>query len=47
MFKTDYPAWMRLLLNEVTMYPLHLLQKAMRGNPNALILYAEMRRASR
>lgn len=43
MFKTDYPWWMQLMLNDITMYPLHLLQKAFRKNPGALILYSEMR----
>lgn len=43
LFKTDYPWWMQVMLNDVTMYPFHLLQKAFRKNPNALILYSEMR----
>lgn len=39
--KTSFPSMARLLLNEATMAPFHMLQKAGRHNPNALVLYAE------
>lgn len=42
-FKTDYPWWMKLFLNKVTMYPFHLLQKLFGNSGRSLILYAEMR----
>jgi SAM-dependent methyltransferase len=39
--KTAFPAISGLILNEITMYPLHLLQLACRGARAALVLYAE------
>lgn len=45
--KTTFPAWAGLLLNDVAMYPLHLLQKLFRGARRALVLYAEFVPASR
>jgi SAM-dependent methyltransferase len=41
--KTVYPAPARVLLNPVTMYPFHVLQKAARSSPRALVVYAEAR----
>lgn len=41
MFKTDYPLWMRLILNTYTMWPFHILQKLFSRSPRALILYSE------
>jgi SAM-dependent methyltransferase len=43
--KTQFPDAVRFLVNEVTIYPLHLLQRAFTGNPDALVLYAELERA--
>jgi hypothetical protein len=40
--KTEFPDAMRYLVNEVTLFPLHLLQYLTRGHPDALVLYAEM-----
>ena len=40
-FKTTFPSAARLILNELTLYPLHLLQKATRRSDRALVLYAE------
>ena len=45
MFKTTYPARLRLVLNKYTMYPFHLLQKRFRHHPKALVLYVEARLA--
>lgn len=39
--KTAFPAAAALILNEVTLYPLYLLQLASRGARAALVLYAE------
>lgn len=39
--KTTFPAGLSLLLNEVTMAPFHLWQKAARRSPDAMVLYAE------
>jgi cyclopropane fatty-acyl-phospholipid synthase-like methyltransferase len=39
--KTSFPAIARVLLNERTLYPLHVLQRAFRNSDRALVLYAE------
>lgn len=39
--KTHFPPLVGMVLNETTMYPFHLWQKAARSHPNALVLYAE------
>jgi cyclopropane fatty-acyl-phospholipid synthase-like methyltransferase len=43
--KTEFPAFMRYLVNEVTLFPLHLVQRLFTGHPDALVLYAEMEAA--
>jgi SAM-dependent methyltransferase len=43
-FKTAFPDRLAPLLNPVTLYPLHLVQKVARGRPDALVLYAEFGR---
>jgi SAM-dependent methyltransferase len=40
-FKTRFPPYMRLFLNEVALWPLHALQKRLSGARNALVLYFE------
>ena len=40
-FKTHFPALLGLLLNEATLYPLHLLQKACAQVESALVLFFE------
>lgn len=40
--KTEFPDVARYFVNEVTLFPLHLLQYLTRNNPNALVLYSEM-----
>jgi SAM-dependent methyltransferase len=39
--KTHYPPFLGLLLNEVVMYPFHLLQKWNTKNRRCMVLYAE------
>jgi SAM-dependent methyltransferase len=39
--KTSFPAAARVILNERTLYPLHLLQRAFRDSERALVLYGE------
>lgn len=39
--KTKFPPLFRIFLNDVTLYPFHLLQKLFRRHSNALILYVE------
>ena len=46
-FKTHFPSMLGLLLNKVTMFPLHLLQKLFSGSQSALVLYFEAQPASR
>lgn len=41
LFKTKFPSVFKLLLNEIVLYPLHLLQKLFSNNPNCLIIYFE------
>jgi len=43
-FKTVFPSPMRIFLNELTMYPFHILQKLNQHNPSCLVLYAEATR---
>ena len=40
-FKTYFPAILGILLNEITLYPLHLLQKLCAKSEKALVLYFE------
>jgi SAM-dependent methyltransferase len=40
-FKTTFPQALGLVLNDRTLYPLHLVQKAARNSDRALVLYAE------
>jgi SAM-dependent methyltransferase len=40
--KTQFPDAVRYLVNEATLYPLHLLQRAFTRHPDALVLYAEL-----
>jgi phospholipid N-methyltransferase len=42
-FKTAYPPVLRLMLNEATLYPFHLLQLACGGLESCLLLYCEWR----
>jgi len=41
LFKTTFPSLLKGVLNETVMFPCHLLQKAMRNHPHALVLFAE------
>jgi SAM-dependent methyltransferase len=43
--KTTFPRMLRLVLNEVVLYPAHLVQKLARRHPAALVLYVEARPA--
>jgi SAM-dependent methyltransferase len=42
-WKTSFPRGARLLLNKATLYPFHLIQKAMRRTESGLVLYCEAR----
>lgn len=42
-YKTYFPSVFGLLLNQVTMYPLHLIQKLLSRSPRALVLFFEAR----
>lgn len=43
MFKTDYPWYFRLALNEITMLPFFTLQAANLKNNDAMVIYNEMK----
>ncbi|OQW91664.1 MAG: hypothetical protein BWK78_03940 [Thiotrichaceae bacterium IS1] len=40
-FKTHFPSILKIVLNEVVMYPFHLLQKIHKNNAKALVMYLE------
>ena len=44
-FKTTFPRFLRIALNDTVMYPFHLLQKANADNPRSMVIYAEFSRA--
>ena len=44
--KTEFPDFVRLLVNDVTMYPWHVVQRMAANHPDALVLYAELARAA-
>jgi len=41
-FKTSYPFFFNLVLNEIVLYPFHLLQKFNLKNAHSLVIYAEL-----
>jgi SAM-dependent methyltransferase len=41
LFKTNFPSIMQIVLNQVTLYPFHLLQKRFLDESDALVIYAE------
>lgn len=40
-FKTTFPKWMKIFLNEFVMYPFYLLQKANYKNKNSMVIATE------
>ena len=44
MYKTNFPIFFRLFLNEITLFPLHVLQKLFASNKNAMVIYNEMKK---
>lgn len=44
MLKTDFPWYFKLILNELTLFPFHLLQQAFSRNPNSMVIYCEMKK---
>lgn len=41
-FKTHYPSYMKVVLNEFTLYPFHLLQRLFKNNTNTMVIYCEL-----
>jgi SAM-dependent methyltransferase len=41
-FKTHFPSLLRIVLNEYTIYPLHLIQKIFSKSEKALVIYFEL-----
>jgi phospholipid N-methyltransferase len=42
LFKSDFPMFFYLLLNEFTLFPFHILQRIFKRNSNSLVIYCEM-----
>lgn len=42
-FKTSFPSFLYLILNEFVMYPFHLLQKLFKNNKGCMVLYCELK----
>ncbi|MGZ3861854.1 MAG: class I SAM-dependent methyltransferase [Bacteroidia bacterium] len=40
-FKTEYPWYFKLFLNEITMLPFYWLQRISKNNPKSMVLYCE------
>lgn len=45
-FKTTFPSLLKFLLNDVVMYPFHVLQKMNAGNARSMVIYAEFSAAT-
>lgn len=43
-YKTDFPGWIKLLVNEISLYPFHLAQSAAGKHPRSLVVYGEFGR---
>jgi hypothetical protein len=43
-YKTTFPGWLRLFVNEGTLYPFHVAQIFFRDNPASLVIYCEFGR---
>lgn len=41
-FKTSFPFYLKLLLNEMVLFPFHLLQIINKKNPGSMVIYCEM-----
>lgn len=41
-FKTSFPPYLRLILNEYILYPFHLLQRIFKSNKNCMVIYCEL-----
>jgi len=40
-FKTSFPKYYKLFLNEVVMYPFYILQRIFKNNSNSMVIYCE------
>lgn len=43
LFKTDYPWYFKLALNSITLSPFYFLQNLNRKNPDAMVIYCELK----
>jgi SAM-dependent methyltransferase len=41
-YKTVYPTYLNLILNELVMYPFHILQNIFKNNEKSLVMYFEL-----
>jgi len=44
LLKTDYPPYFRFFLNEITMYPFHVIQKIFSKNRKSMVICCEMKK---
>jgi phospholipid N-methyltransferase len=44
LFKTDFPKIFYLFINELTMFPFHVLQKIFKYNNKSMVIYCEMKK---
>lgn len=44
-FKTSFPKIFGIFLNQIILYPFHLLQKVNRNSPKSLVIYCELKKA--
>ena len=42
-YKTTFPIIFGIILNEIVLYPFHIIQKLFSNNKNCLVLYCELR----
>lgn len=42
LFKSDFPTFFYLILNDFTLFPFHILQRIFKRNSNSLVIYCEM-----
>jgi SAM-dependent methyltransferase len=45
-WKTVFPRFVAYLVNEITLYPFYLLQRAFRHHPGSMVIYCELTQAS-
>ncbi len=44
MYKTNFPYWVRFVINDVTMYPFYILQRIFKNQKNCMNIYCELQK---